>query len=462
MKRLLQAAAVAAILSGSSAALAAQPAPGDAAAVDGRWDAVLSRNGTDIPFRLDIKGEGPTLQGIFYDGFEPYDGTTKATFENGKLVLNVEHYLTTITATVSDGKLSGTAVADNRESSSQYSFRATRHVDIQPAANVTAPSIAGNWIIPLSAPSSKGEKAFNFIVQQRGAEVSASILRIDGDTGSYTGTFKDGKWVLSHFDGGRPGVIVVTPKADGTLDVLQGAERPAVSPAQTVAVANTKSAEANEYATDVQASGRYSPLLVAYRADVAKAKGLPQPDDFLTHTKVRDPKEKFTFAFPDDTGKLVTSEDPRFKGKVVLAIVTGTWCPNCHDEAQYLVELDKKYRDKGLAIVALDFEEPGQISGLEREKAFVKKYGVKYTYLIAGSPAQMWEKVPQLDHLDTWPATVFVGRDGIVKAVHSGFASPASGEFHTKLKEDFAARIEQLLAEKVPASVAATETSPRG
>ena len=77
----------------------------------------------------------------------------------------------------------------------------------------------------------------------------------------------------------------------------------------------------------------------------------------------------------------VDTVDPRFKGKVVLAIVTGTWCPNCHDEAQYLVQLDKKYHDKGLAIVALDFEEPEQQGTLSRERAFVKQYGVKYTYL---------------------------------------------------------------------------------
>ncbi len=100
---------------------------------------------------------------------------------------------------------------------------------------------------------------------------------------------------------------------------------------------------------------------------------------------------------------------------MVLAIVTGTWCPNCHDEAQYLVELDRKYRDKGLAIVALDFEEPEQQSSLERERAFVAQYGVKYTYLIAGAPSQMWEKVPQLVNLNTWPATVFIGRDGTVR-----------------------------------------------
>jgi thiol-disulfide isomerase/thioredoxin len=182
---------------------------------------------------------------------------------------------------------------------------------------------------------------------------------------------------------------------------------------------------------------------------VAQAKGLPQPDDVLTHTVARDPNETFAFNFKDVNGKQVSNEDPRFKNKVVLAVVTGTWCPNCHDEAQYLVQLDKKYRDKGLAIVALDFEEPEQQGTLQREKAFIKKYGVKYTYLQAGAPAEMWEKVPQLQHLDTWPATVFIGRDGKVDAVHSGFASPASGEFHAQLEQDFTSRIEKLLAKKV-------------
>jgi hypothetical protein len=92
----------------------------------------------------------------------------------------------------------------------------------------------------------------------------------------------------------------------------------------------------------------------AYRPEVAHAKGSPEPDDFDTHTTVRNASEKFTFRFPDANGKLVSSDDPRFKGKMVLAIVTCTRCPNCHDEARFLVQLDKKYRDKGLAIVALD------------------------------------------------------------------------------------------------------------
>ena len=448
-KTLFAAASFAALASAAGPSLAAETA----ASLNGHWDAVLVRDGLEIPFRLDIEGSGADLKGVLYDGFRPYEKTTSASFQDGKLVLNIGHYLTTINATVEDGKLTGNVVAQNRESSADYGFRAVRHVAVQADAN--APSIAGNWVIPLDTPSSKGEKAFRLVVNQKGGEAEASILRIDGDTGAYSGTYRDGKWVLSHFDGSRPGVITITAAPDGTLSVQQRGNRPERSEEKS---GGAKSA----YGADATSDGRYASTLIAYRQDVAKAKGLAEPENVLTHTVARDPNEKFTFNFPDEHGKLISNEDPRFKDKVVLAIVTGTWCPNCHDEAQYLVELDKKYRDKGLAIVALDFEEAEQQNGLQRAKAFIKQYGVRYTYLYPGAPAEMWEKVPQLNHLDTWPATVFVGRDGKIKAVHSGFASQASGEFHDQLKKDFTARIEALLAEKAPRKVAeATPVSTR-
>ncbi len=196
--------------------------------------------------------------------------------------------------------------------------------------------------------------------------------------------------------------------------------------------------------------------LIAYRPEVARTKGLPEPENYATHTTVRDAKEVFTFNGPDVNGKVLSNDDPKFKGKVILAIVTGTWCPNCHDEAQYLVPLYKQYRDKGLEIVALDFEEPEQQDDLARVKAFVKQYGVEYTYLIEGAPAEMWEKVPQAVNLNTWPATIFVGRDGRVRLIHSGFAAPASGEFNDQLKAEFTSTIEQLLAEREPAAVSST------
>jgi thiol-disulfide isomerase/thioredoxin len=448
-------------VAGFGAAIAMAQSTSAPASVDGRWDASLINNGTVIPFRLDISGSGPTVKGTFYDGFKPYDGTTSGTFQDGKLVLNAEHYLTTITATLNNGQLTGNVVMQSRSSTTQYGFQATRYV-ASAAAPVDAPSIAGSWVIPLDSPSSKGEKAFRFIVEQNGADVAASILRVDGDTGAYSGTYKDGKWVLSHFDGSRPGVIEVSLTKEGTLEILQNTGPAAKAATQGGANAGsyqTVSTSATTKQYEAPADSRYASKLVAYRSDVAQAKGLPEPENYETHTTVRDPNEKFTFNFPDVNGKLVSNDDPRFKGKVVLAIVTGTWCPNCHDEAQYLVQLDKKYHDRGLAIVALDFEEPEQQGSLERERAFVKQYGVKYTYLIAGAPSEMWEKVPQLVNLNTWPATVFVGRDGRVKAIHSGFASPASGEFNRQLQDEFTTKIEQLLAQPAGQDLA-TQATP--
>jgi thiol-disulfide isomerase/thioredoxin len=452
-----------------------------AQAIDGRWDASINANGLVIPFRLDITGSGSKLRGVLYDGARPNDGTSSATFENNKLVLNLDQYLTTITATLQDGKLTGylvtsrdtnakTAVkskaveddanatdverlqkqefGENPYGSSR--FQAVHHVDTAEAVAADVPQIGGSWIIPLSSLSIKGESAFRLIVKQEGAYVEASILRVDGDTGAYSGTYKDGKWVLSHFDGGRPGIVEITVAKDGSLEInqLSGAAR------KKPVVQNGSNAPVASDVASVQVSGRYARTLVAYRPEVERAKGFPEPDDYKTHTGIRDPDEVFKFNFPNDHGKLVSNEDSRFKGKVVIAMVTGTWCSNCHDEAQYLVQLYSKYHSKGLEIVALDFEEPSQLNSLAREQAFVKHYGVKYDYLIAGTTAEVWEKIPYFTNLNSWPTIIFIGRDGKVKATHTGFASPASGEFYNQLKAEFESNVEKLLADQPSQDVA--------
>jgi len=107
--------------------------------------------------------------------------------------------------------------------------------------------------------------------------------------------------------------------------------------------------------------------------------------------------------------------------------------------------------------VALDFEEPDQQQSLKRVNAFIKQYGVPSPYLIAGAPDDMWDKIPQAVNLNTWPATLFIGRDGRVKATHSGFASSASGVYNTQLKEEFTSTIERLLSESGEVSTAALQ-----
>jgi thiol-disulfide isomerase/thioredoxin len=147
---------------------------------------------------------------------------------------------------------------------------------------------------------------------------------------------------------------------------------------------------------------------------------------------------------------MVTNEDPRFRGKVMIVNIGGSWCPNCHDEAPFLSSLYQKYQGKGLEVVLLSFEEGEQLTNPTRLQAFIKEYGIKYTVLIPGEPDQLNDKVPQGVNLNSFPTSFILGRDGRVRAVHAGFPSPGSGEFYSKAERDVTSIVERLLSERSP------------
>ena len=389
--------------------------PAHAQSLTGLWDAAIvvsagqDKGTIEVPFRFELSGSGSNLKGSFFNGDEKVTSTT-GSLQNGALVLSFDEYGTKVEAVVKDGQLEGQYTRGTR--GAPYPFRAKRFSPA-PVGDAGIPSIAGLWNVQVGT-SSKGEAAWQLIVRQSGAEVSAAILRIDGDTGALTGTYRDGRFVLSHFSGARPLRLEITPSADGTLSIVQNKDNP----------------------------------LAAMRAEQAKAKGLPQPSDPSRFTSVTDPTEPFRFSFPDLEGKTVSNTDPRFQGKVVIVSISGSWCPNCHDEAPFLAELYKKYRKQGLEIVSLSFEEEAQLKNPVRLRAFNKRYGIDYTVLLPGEPKDLNAKVPQGVNLNSFPTTFFLGRDGRVRSAHAGFPGKASGKFHTEAKEEISALVERLLAEK--------------
>ena len=395
-------------------ALGALSARLEAQSISGLWDAsVVVNGGIEIPFRFEIAGSGKSIRGSFFNGDEKVTSTT-GSFENGALILSFDEYGTKVEATFKDGRLDGQYSRGTR--GAPYPFQAKRFAPA-PVGDAPIPAIAGLWNVQVGK-SSKGEEAWQLIVRQSGAEASAAILRVDGDTGTLTGTYRDGKFVLSHFSGARPLRLELTPGSDGTLSVVQNKDNP----------------------------------FTAVRADQARAKGLPQPSDPSRFTSVKDPTEPFRFSFPDLSGRVVSNTDEKFRGKVVIVSISGSWCPNCHDEAPFLGELYKKYRSRGLEIVSLSFEEEAQLKNPVRLRAFMKRYGIEYTVLIPGEPKELAERVPQGVNLSSFPTTFFIGRDGRVRAVHAGFPGKASGEFHTQAKEESTATVERLLAESAQTS----------
>jgi peroxiredoxin len=132
---------------------------------------------------------------------------------------------------------------------------------------------------------------------------------------------------------------------------------------------------------------------------------------------------------------------------VVLVAIGGSWCPNCHDEAPYLEELYRTYHQAGLEVVGLSFEEGEQLKDPSRLAAFVKQYGLEYPVLLAGEPSELNAKLPGVVNLNAWPTTFFIGRDGRVRAIHTGFAGRASGELHEEMASEMEGTITRLLAE---------------
>ncbi len=406
----LAAAAVATVATVSAAPLTASsqaPAP---QTLGGLWDATVLVNGVAVPFQFLLSQDKTGPHGVFFDGERRINPSSAGAFKDGRLTLEFASYATRLDAKLENGVLKG----DFGSARSSYVFEARPHRATTVAAR-KGPSIAGTWEIPIA--TNKGEKAWRLIVQEKGPRVFATILRIDGDTGTLSGEVRDGRLLLSRFAGERPGILEVTPKADGTLALVL---------------------------TD--SSGRK--VLQAQRPSAARKGGLAAPEDPTRFTTVKDLNEPLRFTGADLTGRAFNQADPRFKGKVVLLNITGSWCPNCHDEAPFLAALYDKYRGRGLEIVGLDFEQPDQLQDPWRLKAFIKKYKLNYTVLLAGDTRDVNKAIPQAVNLNAWPTTFFLGRDGKVKSVHVGFTSPGSAGFDAKLKADITREVEALLAAK--------------
>lgn len=159
------------------------------------------------------------------------------------------------------------------------------------------------------------------------------------------------------------------------------------------------------------------------------------------------------FSFPDSKGNQVSLQDKRFKGKVVVLQIMGTWCPNCMDETKYYAEYYKDHKNIGVEFVALAFE-----YAKTKEKAFASikrlqnKLKVEYPVLLAqygtSDKEKAQEKLPMLNHVLSYPTTIIIDKKGQVQKIHTGFNGPATGQKYVDFKKDFDYFIKQLLKEE--------------
>jgi len=160
--------------------------------------------------------------------------------------------------------------------------------------------------------------------------------------------------------------------------------------------------------------------------------------------------ETLDFKLPDLNGKPVTLQDDRFKNKVVVLQLFGTWCPNCMDETKYLSLWYDNNKNRGVEVLGLAFErKPDFNYARDRVNKMKGKWGVNYDFVIAGVDDKLKaaEALPALNTIVAFPTTIFIGKDGKVKHIHTGFEGPGTGVYHERWKERFNEIINELLTE---------------
>lgn len=167
-------------------------------------------------------------------------------------------------------------------------------------------------------------------------------------------------------------------------------------------------------------------------------------------TYLKEGYDKIDFSFPDLDGNQVTLNDEKYKNKVVILQIFGTWCPNCMDETKFLSKWYRKNKDKGVEILGLAYEvKPDFEYAKKRVLTMKSKLNVTYDYVIAGvsTTESASESLPMLNKVMSFPTSIIIDKKGKVRRIHTGFSGPATGIHYEKFVDEFNSLINVLIQE---------------
>ncbi len=264
--------------------------------------------------------------------------------------------------------------------------------------------ISGKWEVTFAPETKDAYPAIGEFVQ-KGNRVTGTFMTETGDYRYLEGTIEENHLALSTFDGAHAFLFRAKLTDDNTM-------------------------------TGIFRSGKhYKTTWKAIRNDHAKL-----GDAFaLTSSVIGDKPMKFSFK--DLDGKPVTLDDSRYKNKVKLIKISGTWCPNCKDEAIFLKQFLKENPGLPVEVIEVAFErykDPDQ--AIRILKRYKEKLKIPFTVLYGGyADKKITSKAfPQLNKIMSYPTLIFLDKDNIIRKVHTGFAGPATSgydDFNRKFKD---------------------------
>jgi peroxiredoxin len=378
----------------------------------GKWRGVFRlRDNLEVPFIFEISNSSATTKKVYFINAEEKFEGGKLKITNDSLFILADQFDNELAFKIENNSLTG-VLRKQDKSGTPIPVKAERG---NPNRFFTPPvkpvaDISGTYDIIFKNENGKDEKAVG-LFKQEGNKLRATFLRITGDSRYLDGIVSDTNFFLSTFIGSGPGYYKGSINKDGSL--------------------------AGEVIS--MRGGQY------FTGTPNEEAALPDPYKL---TYLKDGYTTLDFSFPDIYGRLVSLKDDKYRNKVVILTITGTWCPNCVDEAAFLAPWYKANKKRGVESIAIHYERKTDTAYARKAiTRFREKFGIEYDAVFAGLADKQYvaESLPALNTFLSFPTTIFIDKKGKVAKIHTGYTGPATGKYYDSFVKEFNEEVNDLL-----------------
>ena len=379
---------------------------------DGSWRGVFQTQDTEIPFLFEVRSANTENAVVTLVNGEDRLDLAGVTYRNDSVIIPIKVFDAVMEAKVDGEWMSGRLVKlYSTRQDSRVPFTAQKGVASRFAktGGQATMSLDGRWEITL--PERDNAKQVGVFTQKSNGYLTGSILTPTGDYRYLEGTVQADRFYMSAFGGMTPYLI-----------------------------------RGQFLGEDMFTAEFITP------AGISRFEGVRNPNaslpDAYTMTTLKPGYSSLDFHLPDLNGNEVSLDDPKYKGKVVIVSLLGSWCPNCLDETAFLAPWYKANRTRGIEVVGLAFERKDDIEYARTQLAvLIEQFDITYDILFAGKVGDetVAKVLPELTKLMSYPTTIFIDKKGKVKKIHTGFNGPATGKFYEEFKAEFNRTIDNLI-----------------
>lgn len=381
-----------------------------------RWRATVQVENGQLPFGLEIQKKTKNTFDVYVLNATERFKTDKATLSGDSIIIPISLFDAELVAKMTDKTLTGIYRKNKgRKSFFQVSFNATLGYFDRFRTNKRAilGNIQGKWATNFTNPTTQKVSFAVGTFQQKGNVVTGSFLTTTGDYRYMDGNMVGDSLFMSTFDGSH--AFLLRAKVEGD-----------------------------------KITGKFQDGVFGYKIFEAKRDAKAALPDVKKITYLKEGYDKLDFNFLNEKGEKVSLSDDRFKGKVVVVQILGSWCPNCMDETNYLAPFYKKNKAKGFEVIGLAYEKTLDKDFFVSKMNLLRtRFGIEYSLLQAGinSAESASESLPMLNKIIGFPTSIIIDKTGKIRETHTGFSGPGTGKYYTEWVAEFESLIDKLLKE---------------